>query len=463
MFCETSAEYFGENPNTHICPTCLGLPGALPVMNEKAIESAVKIGLALNCKINQLSRFDRKNYFYPDLAKGYQISQLELPIAYEGWLDVAGRRIRINRAHMEEDTGKLTHVNLDGESVSLVDFNRCGVPLLEIVTEPDITSPEEAKQYAKALHRTMRYLGVADGDMEKAGMRFDANISLRPKGEKKLGTKVEIKNINSFGFLEKALFYEISRQLKILSEGGEVIQETRGWNETSGTTKAQRTKETSPDYRYFPEPDLPPLEFTKEAIAKIGKSLPELPEVRKSRFVNSYALSSYDAALLAEGPEVADWYEQVVRDYEKFSKNNSTVLAKTVANWVNGEISRNLKEKNLVWEQVPFEPAGLAQLLSLIDSGVLTQAAAKQVLSRMFESGKLPNKILEEENLASVGGRAELEKIVQAVLTTNEKAVNDYRSGKQASFGFLLGQVMRETRGTADPALTNQILKEKLL
>lgn len=464
MFCSTSAEYFGSAPNTHICPVCLGLPGALPVINRQAIEAAVKIGLALNCSINPLSRFDRKNYFYPDLAKGYQISQLELPISINGWLEVGSKKIRINRAHMEEDTGKLTHATVNGQSVSLVDFNRCGVPLIEIVTEPDIDSPEQAKQYAKMLHQTMRYLGVAEADMEKAGMRFDANISLRPAGQKEYGTKVEIKNINSFNFLERALYFEVTRQLELLRKDEKIVQETRGWDEKSGTTKPQRTKEGSPDYRYFPEPDLPPMNFSKEFVEKIKKTLPELPWEKLDRFKKDYSLNDYEATLLVEDNQQANWYERAVADYTKLSKEKGipSANAREVAKWMIGELARNLKEKNEIFSELKFEPVALAELLVLIDEGRINISTAKTVLGKMFETGKLPNIIVDEEDLGTIGGSDELEEIIVKIIEGNKKAVDDYKGGKEASFGFLLGQVMRESKGKADPAKAASLLKEKL-
>ena len=353
MFCTDSAEYFGADPNTHTCPVCLGLPGALPVINQKAIEQAVKVGLALNCRLNKETKFDRKSYFYPDLPKGYQISQLDQPIAKSGYLDVDGRKIRINRAHMEEDTGKLIHTKVGGKEATLVDFNRSGVPLMEIVSEPDLSSPEEARLYAKKLHQIMRYLGVADVDMEKAGMRFDANVSVRPKGQKTLGTKVEIKNMNSFSFLEKGLVFEVTRQIKDLEKGEKIIQETRGWVERKGETVSQRIKETSPDYRYFPEPDLPPLVINDTLVKKLKKEIPELPSQKAQRFRRQYALSEYDSTQLSDVKGVADWFEEALLDYGKLEQKKNKVehvdsrRAKTVANWVLGEVSRALKENNI--------------------------------------------------------------------------------------------------------------------
>ncbi len=468
MFCNTSAEYFGAIPNSHTCPVCLGLPGALPVINQKAIELAVKAGMALNCKINNETKFDRKSYFYPDLPKGYQISQLDLPIAYDGFVEVGDEKIRINRAHMEEDTGKLIHTKVGGEMTSLIDFNRSGVPLMEIVSEPDISSPEEARRYAKKIHQIMRYLEVADANMEKAGMRFDANVSVREKGVKELGVKVEIKNINSFRFLEKALAFEVSRQIKKLRSKEKVIQETRGWVETKGETVGQRTKETSPDYRYFPEPDLPPLVISDELIEKLRAEITELPDAKIKRYQDQYALSNYDSTQLAEVRMVADWFEEAVLDYSRVEQEKKkpdhidSRKAKVVANWVLGELSRLLKENNLTIKEAKIEPASLAGLLGILDRGDITQQAAKKVFSKMFEEGKSPHKIIEEEGLVQMGSKEDLTEVIASVIQDNPKAVADIKSGKEQALKFLLGQVMKETRGTASPQVSAQILNEKL-
>jgi aspartyl-tRNA(Asn)/glutamyl-tRNA(Gln) amidotransferase subunit B len=468
MFCTNSSGYFGAKPNSHTCPVCLGLPGALPVTNQKAIESAVKTGIALNCKISKETKFDRKNYFYPDLPKGYQISQFDVPIAYGGFLMVEDKKIRITRAHMEEDTGKLLHTKVGGKMTSLVDFNRSGVPLMEIVSEPNMSSPEEARKYAKKLHQIMRYLEIADADMEKAGMRFDANVSVREKGEKMLGVKVEIKNINSFRFLEKALAYEVTRQVKKLKTGEKVIQETRGWSETKGETISQRTKETSPDYRYFPEPDLPPLVIGDKLIEQLRAEIPELPDKKIKRYQDEYALSSYDSTQLVEVRGVADWFEEAVLDYSRVEQRRKkpshidSRKAKVVANWVLGELSRLLKENNLTIKEAKIEPASLAALLVILDQGKITQQAAKKVFTKMFEEGKSPNKIIEEEGLAQMGSKDELDEIIEKVIRDNPKAVKDKKSGKEKAFKFLLGQVMKETRGTANPQVSTQILNEKL-
>lgn len=461
MFCASSAEYFGADPNSHVCPVCLGLPGALPVINKQAIEAAVKFALGLNCKISSLSKFDRKNYFYPDLPKGYQISQFDLPIGKDGWLNVNGKKIRINRAHQEEDTGKLIHATVGDQKVSLVDFNRSGVPLLEIVSEPDIESPQEAKLYAKKIHQVARYLEVADVDMEKAGMRFDANVSVKQKGETKLGEKVEIKNINSFRFLEKAIEYEVVRQIKVIESGEKVVQETRGWLEDKGVTISQRTKETSPDYRYFPEPDLPPLTFLDSEIEKVRMTLPELPDLKQDRFESEYWLDINSTQIIIEDNFLAQWFEEAVNLYNK-DKKSLKENAKVVANWVLGELLRKLNENNLNIKSIPLEPASFVELLKIVDAGEINQAGAKKVFDNMVESGEMPRKIIEGEGLSQLSSEGELNAIVDKVLESNPKAVDDYEKGKQTSFGFLLGQVMRETGGRANPKVTADILKNKL-
>ncbi len=466
MFCTSSADYFGSKPNTHVCPTCLGLPGALPVPNQKAIENSVKVGLALNCKINRENKFDRKSYFYPDLPKGYQITQFEQPINVEGWVLVGEKKVRINRAHLEEDTGKLIHAQVGNEKVSLIDFNRSSVPLLEIVSEPDLSSAEEAKAYAKKIHQICRYVAVADVDMEKAGMRFDANVSIREKGENQLGTKVEIKNINSFTFLEKAVIFEIERQKKVLEEGGEVVHETRGWVEAKGETVSQRSKETSPDYRYFPDPDLPPISLSEELIEKLKKELPELPDQKSERFQVEFALGEYEANLLTETKELSEWYEKALQDYVKAKKPKNDQIysdkAKRVSNWVLGELNRYLNESGIQVGEVKCEPASLAELLWLIDKGELSNQAAKQVFNKMLESGEMPTKIIEELGLKQVSDEGELDKFIAEVIAENEKAVTDFKAGKDSSLQFLLGQVMRKSKGSANPNSLRELLIKKL-
>ncbi len=466
MFCASSAAYFGADPNTHVCPVCLGLPGALPVPNKQALENAIKVGLALNCDINLANKFDRKSYFYPDLPKGYQISQFDFPIAINGYVMIGDKKVRVNRAHMEEDTGKLTHTTIAGERVSLIDFNRGGVPLLEIVSEPDISSPEEARAYAKKIHQTMRYINVADVDMEKAGMRFDANVSIKPKGARQLGTKVEIKNINSFSFLEKAINFEVARQLQVLADGGEIIQETRGWVEAKGETVSQRTKETSPDYRYFPDPDLPPLLVKKEEVEALRKVMPELPDVKMKRFEESYALTAHEARVLTEDKNTADWFEEALNVYTKVEEPSATHIdsqkAKKAANWVINEVGRYLNENNLEIGETKIEPAQLSELLLLIDRGEVSNQAAKTVFNRVIASGEMPEKVISELGLKQVSDHGEVENLVAEILSENPKAVEEYRAGKGNTFDFLLGQVMRKARGSANPAVVREVLTKKL-
>ena len=461
MFCRTSAEYFGSKPNAHTCPVCLGLPGALPTINKEVINAAARFALGLNCKVSPKSKFDRKNYFYPDLPKGYQVSQYDLPIGTNGWLEVDDKRIRINRAHQEEDTGKLIHAKVGGKESSLIDFNRCGVPLMEIVSEPDIDSPQLAKLYAKKVHQIARYLEVSEADMEKAGMRFDANVSVREKGTKKLGEKVEIKNINSFRFLEKALAYEIERQLKTIKSGGKIIQETRGWVESKGVTVSQRTKETSPDYRYFPEPDLPPLTFAEKAIKSIRSSLPELPGAKLKRFILEYGLDKITAQIITEDKFTAQWFENALSVYAKDVEDKSS-RAKKVANWMIGELLRKLREKSLSIQSVPIEPAGLVELLVTLDKGEISQTTAKQVFSSMFDTGKSAARIIREEGLIQVSKEEDLERIVKQIIHENKRAVEDFSKGKEASIGFLIGQVMRQTKGRANPKIVSDLLRKNL-
>jgi aspartyl-tRNA(Asn)/glutamyl-tRNA(Gln) amidotransferase subunit B len=455
MFCTNSAEYFGAQPNSHTCPVCLGLPGALPVANEKAIDSVIRFALALNCKINRKSKFDRKNYFYPDLPKGYQISQFDLPIGEHGFMEVGDKKIGITRVHLEEDTGKLIHAKVDGENVSLIDFNRSGVPLMEIVSEPDVESPEEARNFSKLVHQVARYLGVSDADMEKAGMRFDANVSIRPQGTVKLGEKVEIKNINSFRFLEKALVYEIERQIKVLESGERVSQETRGWVEAKNITVLQRSKETSPDYRYFPEPDLPPLVFDPARLDKLRSSLPELPTEKSKRFEQEYLLDKKYVRILTEDNNIAQWYENALSLY---SKDKSKVLA----NWVVEELLKLIRGKNITISKAQIEPVGLVELLTILDKGEINQTTARKVLVRMFETGNSPSQIVKGEGLGQLSKNEDLESIVDETIRENQKAVEDFKNGKEASLGFLIGQVMKKTKGQANAKSAESIIREKI-
>ncbi|MDH7487604.1 MAG: Asp-tRNA(Asn)/Glu-tRNA(Gln) amidotransferase subunit GatB [Anaerolineae bacterium] len=454
MFCGCDAHIFGAPPNTHVCPVCLGLPGVLPVINRKAVEYTLMAGLALHCQIAEFSVFARKNYTYPDLPKGYQISQYELPLCRDGWLDVEvdgqSRRIGITRAHLEEDTAKLFHAG----GYSLVDFNRAGVPLLEIVSEPDIRSPEEARQYLIRLQQILRYLGVSSADMEKGAMRCEANVSLRPVGSTALGTKVEVKNLNSFRSVKLALEYEIERQARVLEAGGTVEQVTMGWDEVHNRTVVQRSKEYADDYRYFPEPDLPPLEISREWVAEIRSRLPELPEAKRARFIADYGLDAQQAEVLVQERAVADYFEEAVAAYGG--------AARAVAPWISGELFRLLRAQGLEMAEVPVPAKALADLLILIDEGKITSGTGKQVLAQMFASGRSAAEIVEAEGLAQVSDAATLEAAVRKVLAAYPDEVAKYREGKSQIIGWLMGQVMRETKGKANPQLVRELLERQL-
>ncbi len=453
MFCRCSADYAAAEPNTQVCPICLGMPGVLPVINQKAVEYTIMTALALNCQIPEFSKFDRKNYFYPDLPKGYQISQYDLPLSRDGWLEIEvggeAKCIGTERVHLEEDTAKLFH--LGGHS--LVDFNRSGVPLMEIVSRPDIRSPEEARQYLTKLRTILRYLGVNSGNMEEGAMRCEANISLRPLGRKELGTKVEVKNLNSFRSVKLALEYEIERQRKILEAGGTIYQETMGWDEARGVTVVQRTKEYAHDYRYFPEPDLPPLVLRREWVEGIKARLPELPDAKRDRFMEQCGLSRYDAGVLTAEQAVAHYFESCVRAYPD---------AKTVANWVTGELFRLLKAIDVGIEMVKITPDALAELLILVEKGTISISIAKDVFAELFETGRPPDEIVRERGLAQISDVETLSRIVDDVITANPKAVAEYLAGKEPVLRFLVGQVMKATRGKANPKVVNELLLEKL-
>ncbi len=455
MFCGCSADYAGAEPNTHTCPVCVGFPGVLPVINRRAVEFTIMTGLALNCEIPAFTKWDRKNYPYPDLPKGYQISQYDLPLTRNGWLEIEvddhTRRIGITRAHLEEDTGKLTHVG----GASLIDYNRSGVPLMEVVTEPDMRSADEAYAYLVKLRQILRYLGVSTGDMEKGAMRCEANVSLRPVGATEFGTKVEVKNLNSFKSVRLALEYEIQRQARILDEGGQVDQVTMGWDENRGVTVVQRSKEYAHDYRYFPEPDLPPLVVGREWVDEIRARLPELPDARRDRFISQYSLSRYDASVLVADRLVADYYEAAVAAA-------SQAAAKTVANWVTGELFRLMKAAETDIEAVRVGPQALAELLALVEDGTLSISAAKTVLGDMFETGRPAAHIVKEKGLRQISDADELGRIVNEVLAANPKPVEEYLGGKEQALRFLVGQVMRATRGKANPRLVNDLLRETL-
>ena len=458
IFCGCSTR-FGEEPNQNTCPVCMGFPGVLPVLNKKVVEFAIRAGLATHCEIARYSRWARKNYFYPDLPKGYQISQFELPLCRNGYIDIesdgANKKIRLTRIHMEEDAGKNIH-EVRGD-YSLVDLNRAGVPLMEIVSEPDIRSAEEASRYLRNLRAVLQYLEVCDGNMEEGSFRCDANISLRPRGMDELGTKVEIKNMNSFKAVEKALEYEIGRQAQTLSEGGKLPQETRLWDADREVTRSMRSKEFAHDYRYFPEPDLLPLVIEEKWIEEIRASLPELPEDRKERFISQYTLPLYDAELLTSRRDVADYFEAAVKVHSN---------PKATSNWVVGDLFRVIKEGKLdqrlritTW---PIIPEHLAQMVRMIDEGKISGRMAKGLFEEMLERGESPEKIALEKGLEQVTDVSNIEKAVDEVLAAYPQQVSDYRAGKDKVFGFLVGQVMKATQGKANPQMVNEILKKKL-
>lgn len=449
MFCSCPVE-FGAEPNTNVCPVCLGLPGSLPVINERAVELAIRAALALNCEINHRSIFARKNYFYPDLPKGYQISQYEEPLAVRGWLDVGDKRVRIRRLHLEEDAGK----NIHEGSKTYVDLNRAGTPLMEIVTEPDIDSPQMAREFLEKLRNIMRYAGVSRADMEKGQLRCDINVSLRKKGSKELGTKVEIKNVNSFRFVQKAIESEIERQNKVLMSGGRVLQETRTFDPSTGLTHSMRTKEEAEDYRYFPDPDLLPLIVPKEWIESIKAQMPELPEHRMKRLVEVYSLDEYSARVLTENKELGDFFEESLRFYGEDPK--------LTANWLLNDLLGNLSEEGKDIESSPVTPRHLAGLIKLIREGVLSSKLAKEVLKEMVRTGKEAERIVEEKGLRQVSDESVVRSMVEEVLKEHSKEVERYRSGEERLFGFLVGQVMKKAKGKANPQIVNKVLKELL-
>ncbi|MHB0977778.1 MAG: Asp-tRNA(Asn)/Glu-tRNA(Gln) amidotransferase subunit GatB [Candidatus Aquicultorales bacterium] len=462
MFCD-STTLFGEEPNTQVCPVCLGLPGALPVINRKAVEYTIKTGLALNCDIALFSQFHRKNYFYPDMPKNYQISQYDLPLASDGSVDVEmedeGYRttVGITRVHLEEDTGKLVHIGgvgrIAGADYSLVDFNRAGVPLMEVVSEPDMRTPAEAKAFAQKLRAIIQSLGVSDVSMEKGSMRLDVNCSIRPRGSTELGTKTELKNLNSFRSLERALAYEINRQIEEVESGGAIVQETRHWDEAAERTSVLRSKEYAHDYRYFPDPDLVPMELDADWIEGIASTLPELPDERKKRFAEEYGLPAHDAGVLTGGKATADFYEEVV---------SLGADAKAAANWIIGELASYLNAENLEIDESAVTPRHMADLVKLMDKGTISGKMAKEIFPEMFETGKLPSVIVEERGLVQISDEEEIARVVDAVLEENPKSVEDFRGGKQQALGFLVGQVMRLTKGRANPALVNELLRKRL-
>ena len=459
MFCACSAQYAAHPPNTVVCPVCLGLPGALPVINEKVIECIVMTGMALNSTIPEFAKFDRKNYPYPDLPKGYQISQFDLPFCIQGSLELdeedGGRTIDITRVHQEEDTAKSTHVTASsGERYSLVDFNRSGVPLMEVVTEPDIASPQEAAAFGRKLRQIVRYLGISTANMEDGAMRCDANISIWPADAPTGNIKVEVKNMNSFRSVERALLYEQERQTRILESGNDTrVTETRGWLETTGETVSQRSKEEAHDYRYFPEPDLPPLQLSKEWIDGVRQKLPELPGAKKQRFITEYDLSAYDAGLLTQSRDLAAYFEAA----STRAKN-----AKAVANWMLRNLLQRLNESDTEINDCKISPESLAEMILLIESGEISNRIAQEVFDKMFESGKSAQEIVKEQGLTQISDEDALAEIVAKVIAENPAAVQDFKQGKKRAIGFLVGQVMKATRGKANPGIVNQKLQEVL-
>jgi aspartyl-tRNA(Asn)/glutamyl-tRNA(Gln) amidotransferase subunit B len=457
IFCGCATR-FGDPPNTNVCPVCLGLPGTLPVLNKHAVELAMRASLALNCTVHEHSRFARKNYFYPDLPKGYQISQYELPLATNGWIeiDLAGekKRIGITRLHLEEDAAKNLHEGFsESATKAYIDYNRCGTPLSEIVSEPDMRAPEEAYAYLTTLRQIMLYTGVSDCSMEQGSLRCDANVSVRLRGAKEFGTKVEVKNLNSFRYLQKALEYEVERHIGVLESGGRIAQETRHWNQAESCTVSMRSKEKAHDYRYFPDPDLLPVHVSSVWREVVLRTLPELPEAKRARFVSAHGLTPYDAGVLTATQSLADYFESVVR---------SGAPAKTAANWIQTELLRRLNDSGKEIEASPVSPAALAELLKLIESGQITGSVGKKVFATMFESGRSASEIVAAEGLGAQVDTSAVEQAAREVISKNPDNVAQFKSGKEGVFKFFVGQVMRATRGQANPQAVNDILRKLL-
>ena len=466
MFCSCRADYQAAPANTHVCPVCLGLPGALPVINKKAVEYTIMTGLALGCDIPGLTKFDRKNYPYPDLMKGYQISQYDMPLAMDGHLDITAdgqdRSVRVERVHLEEDVSKLQHVNGGSkEAHSLVDVNRSGVPLMEVVSHPDMRTPEEARSYLTKLHGIIQYLGVSTANAQDGSFRCDANISLRPVGQKEYGTKTEIKNMNSMRAVFMALNHEIERQQKVLDSGDRVVQETRGWSEERNVTYSQRSKEEAHDYRYFPEPDLPPIVVDEAWIEEIRSKIPELASDRLTRLADQFGLSEYDARLLTTSKSTADFFEQTTRllsvsgeDLERYAKN--------VSNWILGDLSRLLNLRDLEIQESPVSPEHLRELITLVDDGTVSISMAKKVLEEVFESGDSPGRVVQEKGYTQISDSSVVKTAVAKAIDANPQAVTDYMGGKETAAKFLVGQVMKITKGQANPDLVNELVVRAL-
>jgi aspartyl-tRNA(Asn)/glutamyl-tRNA(Gln) amidotransferase subunit B len=456
---------FGAPPNAHACPVCVGLPGALPVLNRKAVDLAVTAAVALGCEVHERSVFARKNYFYPDLPKGYQISQYEQPLATGGGVQLparlrqgsgeagseGGRIVRLTRIHMEEDAGKSLHEGFaDSDRKTYLDYNRSGVPLIEIVSEPDMRSAEEAAMFFETLRQILVWLGVNDGNMDEGSLRCDANVSVRRKGDTRLGTKTEVKNVNSFRYLEKAIEYEIGRHIDVIEHGGRIVQETRLFDAAQGKTYSMRSKEEAHDYRYFPEPDLPPLVVSDERRQAIASALPELPDQRRRRFIEQYALPAYDAALLTQTRGVADYFEETAKQAGN---------AKAASNWVMGEVLRNMKERQVEIDAVPITPAALAGLIAIVEKGTISSTVAKDVFGKMYESGRAAADIVAADGLAQISDSSSLEPLVHKIIAAHPDVIAEIRAGKDRKFQFLVGQVMKETKGKGDPKVVTELLK----
>ncbi len=454
IYCGCSTE-FGSAPNTHCCPVCTGMPGALPVLNEKVVEYAVRAGLATNCEIARESKQDRKNYFYPDTPRAYQISQFDLPLCAHGHLDVVvdgkEKTIGITRIHIEDDAGKLVHDNYTGGT--LVDLNRAGVPLIEIVSEPDMRSAEEAVAYVERLKGILEYIGVSDCKMQEGSLRADVNLSLRPVGQEKFGTRTETKNLNSFRAIARSIEFEIQRQKEILESGGKVYQETRRWDDEAGEGYAMRTKEEANDYRYFPEPDLMPIRLSEEYIKNIKDTLPELPESRKKRYIEELGLPEYDAGIITSSKTLSDFFE---------SATKSCGNAKAVSNWIMTDIIRIAREKGIEYNELPFTPEQFAKLITLIDKGTISGSIAKKVFEEMVETGKEPEKIVEEKGLVQISDEGAIKEVVDKIIAANPQSVEDYKNGKDRALGFLVGQCMKEMKGKGNPQILNKLILEYL-
>ena len=458
IFCSCPTD-FGGAPNTHVCPVCLGLPGTLPVLNKRVLEYAVKAGLAMNCDIARFSKFDRKNYFYPDLTKAYQISQFDLPICRNGYIDIkteqGEKRIGITRIHMEEDAGKLVHqgISITTSAGSMVDYNRAGVPLIEIVTEPDMRSAEDVIAFLTNLKAIIEYIGISDARMEQGSLRCDVNLSIRPAGQKTFGTRAEIKNLNSFRAVERVIEYEINRQTEILESGGQVVQETRTWDDTKGCTFSLRSKEDADEYRYFPDPDLPPIIVTEQYIAELRDSIPELPQAKRTRLIEEDGLPEYDADVITASKALADFYDGVRKHYGN---------AKKISNWIMVELLAKVNAEGIAVEDIKIRPSQMAALLNLIDCGDISGKIAKKIFAEMFSTGKDADIIIKEQGLVQISDEDTLKELIAQIVEANPKSVEDYKAGKNKAMGFLVGQIMKQSKGQANPTLINKLLTEKL-